>query len=201
MARRKKTPDVLAEQTPQSPNLTRSEERKQQPSVDQPDYLETPAKEESSSDLYATLFSPPLGEPSSRLTRIKLAVTGEENLAREVQHCVSQALGRLPHAQFVQEGEDWTLIVLGAPIQPPGGKTYGVALSAVATRTVSRRQKSQPPQPNLQDDSVSSTPAVQSSVFKGSWLRIGALTQIQRLCEQLVSDFSSRYLTGQSATR
>ena len=201
MAKRKKTPDILAEQKPQAPDLTRSEEHEQQPSVDPLVHPETQAAKESSSDLYDALFSPPLEEPLSRAARVKLTVTAEANLAREVQHCIAQALNRLPYAQFVQEEEDWTLIVLGAPIQPPGGKTYGVALSAVAAKTLRRREKNQASQPHRRAASVLPTSSAQSSVFKGSWLRIGALSQTQRLCEQLVNDFSRRYLTSQSAAR
>jgi hypothetical protein len=129
---------------------------------------------------------------------VKLEVTAFDDLAPKVQHCMSQALGALPNTQLVQEEADWTLIILGVPVQPPGGKIYGIALSAVATKTFDHLQASESrARQESRTDSTSAAPAIPPGVFRGTWLRIGALAHLQRLCEQLVSDFSRRYLDPQ----
>lgn len=198
MAKRKKTPDVLAEHKSKAQKSTLSDEHERQPSLDQPVRAPMQEEEQSSSNPYAALFPPqPASNPPSPSARVKLEVTASQDIAQKVRHCMSQALRTLPDMQLVQEKADWTLIILGVPIQPPGGKIHGIALSAVATTTFDHLQadESRTRQGNRKD-STSEAPAIPPGVlFRGTWLRIGALAHVQKLCEQLVGDFSRRYLS------
>lgn len=196
MAKRKKTPDVLAGQNPRADEPTPPGARKRQASTDQSSPDASRQVKEESSNPFAVLF--PL-QPVEKLptvsTRVKLEVTAFDDLTAKVQHCMSQALSALPYMQLVQDGADWTLIILGVPIQPPGGKIYGIALSAVATKAFDRVQVTE--SHTDQESRTDFTPVgstIPARVFRGTWLRIGALVHLQRLCEQLVNDFNRRYL-------
>lgn len=197
MAKRKKTPDVLAEHKAKAQKSTLSGEHERQPSLDQPVGAPTQEEGQSSSNPYAALFPPQtVSNPPSPSARVKLEVTASQDIAQKVQHGVSQALRTLPDMQLVQEKADWTLIILGVPIQPPGGRIHGIALSAVATTTFDRLPADESrTRQGSRKNSISEAPAIPPGVlFRGTWLRIGALAHIQKLCEQLVNDFSRRYL-------
>ena len=104
--------------------------------------------------------------------------------------------------RLVQEEAEWTLIVLGVPIQSPNGKTYGIALSVVVTNSVDQQiQESVQRGPLLIPTSASATVPAPVEAFRGMWLRIGARRHLPHLCEQLVMDFNSRYLEARHTAR
>jgi hypothetical protein len=191
MARRKKTPDVLANQQHATNRTAKGGAKKAETPVAPPLPNAEPSLEESASDPLAMLFPHPVDTPISVTTRIKLTVTATEDLTREIASSVSQALGTLPNVQVVTEEADWTLVILSVVVQSPSRMPGGVALSVVIVET---------PQGQLQErrhSQAGRVPAVSAErlgIFHGAWLRVAARTQLSRLCQQIVADFDSRYL-------
>ena len=200
MAKRKKTPDVLAHRQSKERHTTPLQEKS--PPADQPLHATDQVVVEPTTDPFTALFpSQPAAAPAPFSARIKLTVTAGENIAHEMGQYVSDALSSLPDVYLVQEEAEWTLIVLGVAIQSPNGKTYGIALSAVVTKTVDQQfEDSLRSDPLLDPASASAPSPTQVEVFRGTWLRIGAHQRMQHLCEQIVADFNSRYLDGQRAS-
>lgn len=179
MAKRKKTPDLLADREAHERYPTPAREKN--PSAAPP----LPA-----TDPFTALFPlPTAGEPVPFSTRIKLIVTAGEDMAREVEQQVAQALSAFPDVHLVQAEADWMLIVLGVPVQSPNGKTSGIALSAVVTKTVTQQVRD-----SVRSASLLAPASAPVEAFRGTWLRIGSRHRIQHLCEQLVADFNDRYL-------
>lgn len=201
MAKRKTTPDVLANR--QSKERHTTPLRENSPTAGQPLHATDQVVVEPTSDPFTALFpSPPAVGPVPFSARIKLTVTAGEDIAHEMGQYVSHALSSFPDVRLVQEEAEWTLIVLGVPIQSPNGKTYGIALSTVVTKTVDQQlQESLRSGPLLDPTSASVTSPAQVEAFRGTWLRIGARRRMQQLCEQIVAEFNSRYLDAQRSTR
>lgn len=140
------------------------------------------------------LFPRPVSAPIFFTTTIKLTVTATEDLAGEVESTMSQAFGALPNVQLVTEEADWTLVILSVVVQSPSRMPRGVALSVVVVET---------PKGQLQERRHSQTGLVSAisserlRIFHGAWLRVAARSQLQRLCQQIVTDFAGRYLVKQ----
>ncbi len=188
MAKRKKTPDLLADR--ESHERSPTPARAKNPSADPTLPATDQAGVASTADPFTALFPPPaVGEPAPSSVRIKLTVTAGEDMAHEVEEHVAQALSAFPYVHLVQAEADWTLIVLGVPIQSPNGKTSGIALSAVVTKTVTQQVRD-----SVRSASLLAPASAPVEAFRGTWLRIGSRHRIQHLCEQLVADFNDRYL-------
>ena len=199
MAKRKHTPDLLAGQ-PHRQRPT-SEAAKSKEHHHSSDSSKSPLA--SSSDPLTMLFPDSARTPQPFFARVKLSVTAGEDLSKEIERAVSQAFRSFPDVQLVSEEADWTLVILGVPLQAPTRTAYGVGLSVVVVESFTRQLQEWPlarkhPQPDAQFISHSA-PLAPLGSFKGAWLRVTAPSQLSRLCRQVVSDFNSRYLEKQRA--
>jgi hypothetical protein len=136
--------------------------------------------------------------------RIQLTVTAPDALAKEVEHCLTQAFHALADVQLVTDSADWTLLILGVTLQTPSRGVHGVALSIVVNETpdhqvqewlLARERGARSRLAPLSETKPVSPP----SFFKGAWLRVGAPTQLSQLCKQVVADFNNRYLEKRRA--
>ena len=191
MARRKKTPDVLSDQQLLA-NLTIKERSKRADTLATEPLPNTELlSQESAPDPLAMLFPRLANAPTPFTTTIKLTVTATEDLAKEVENAVSQALGALPHVRVVTKEADWRLVILSVVVQSQSRTPEGVALSVVVVETPKEQlQEQQHAQTNL----LPTISSEQLRIFHGSWLRVAARSQLPRLCQQIVTDFTERYL-------
>lgn len=198
MARRKKTPDVLADpHAPTSPIVKEKAKSENTLAADPFSNVGSPV-EKSFSDPLAMLFPPLADAPRSSTSTIKLTVTATEDLAQEVESAVSQAFSTLSNVQVVTGEADWTLVILSVAIQSPSRTPDGVALSIVVVESPQNQfQERRHPQANL-----SATASLERlRIFHGAWLRVAVRSQLPRLCRQIVTDFAERYLALDSRVR
>lgn len=198
MARRKKTPDVLADQQHAASQTVEGGAKKAETPVAPLLPNAAPLFEESASDPLAMLFPHPVSVPISVTTTIKLTVTATEDLVREIESSVSQALGALPQVQVEAEEADWTLVILSVVVQSPSRRLGGVALSVIVVETPKDQLQEQRRSQAGVNSAISSE---RLRIFHGAWLRVAARSQLQRLCQQIVTDFAERYLARDSRFR
>jgi hypothetical protein len=193
MAKRKHTPDMLARQPYRQPSTIEA------PEIAAPHSSE-PSRSALAppSDPLTMLFPDSARTPQPFFARVKLSVTAGEELTKEIVSAVSQALESLPDVQLVSEDADWTLMILGVPLQTPARGATGVGLSVIVVEEFDRQlQEWLRIRRNSQPDAESISHFAQSAPlgsFKGAWLRVTAPSQLSRLCQQVVVDFNSRYL-------
>jgi hypothetical protein len=198
MARRKKTPDVLANQQRDAQQISTPSAATSDLSGSQSSNEAEARSKSSTPGPLETLFPSAASTAASSIIKVKLTVTSATDIARKIEDAITQALGALPEVQLVAKEEDWTLIVLGTALQAPARQPYGVALSVVAVETEPHRLRKRQ---RLQPDSSSAPPSERPGIFRGAWLRVTTCSQLERLCQQLVADFESRYLANQRIVR
>jgi hypothetical protein len=199
MAKRKKTPDILAELLEDervAPEL-------QEPETDRPADRQAgePAKQHDvqQTDPLATLF-PQKGTPTLQFSsRVTLTITAPKSIKGEVESSMTQELRSLGGVVMVDEEADWVFVILGAELQTKRGDTYGVALSAVVLQAIDSRLLKEwfPAQRSPSHPSVVDVTSSHLYDFRGVWLRVGAKVHLQSLCRGVVADFNSKYLEEQ----
>jgi hypothetical protein len=145
-----------------------------------------------------TLFPSPIDTQIYFTATIKLAVTAPEDLAKEIENVMAQALDAVPNVQLVTEAADWTLVILSVAVQVPSRAPHGVALSVIVVETPARQLQERA---HMQPALVAAGSSERLSIFHGAWLRVAARSQLPRLCQQVVADFNSRYLAERRRAR
>ena len=184
MAKRKKTPDILAERPPEEidERLDIPKTQESAPSVSVGSQVTTqvlpPTREMN--DPVAAIF-PQERARRSLSTRVKLTLPAVEGVMSAVKAYLTLALRALPDVVLVDEQADWELVIVGVPLHTPWGEADSIALSVVVLQPPAQRTEAARPR---------------ESDFCGVWLRIGAPGQVRHVCREIVARFSSKHLAA-----
>ena len=172
MATRKKTPQILGDESPQTPPASPSRRRSTRRSTKKVPSEPTPSAE----------TQPLTPTPSSSPVPVCVAVTAPAQLASAIRMSFRQALEAYSDIRLVETGADWSIVILGVGIQTTGHNTDGVALSVTVVQALDV------------SDNETQTPLPPEGLFHTAWLRVGASTDLERLCSQLATNFHDRYV-------
>lgn len=188
MAKRKKTPDILADQTEGRAVQGHAEPQALTADGGQTEIAQPPAP--TPADPFAAMFLHDSDPPLPFSTTVKLTVTGPERLRRATAECLIHELQALGDTAVVDEDAEWELAVLGTEIQTARGGTYGVALSIVVLCNAHlTKEKS-----GSRGGPSNSPPPSPFSEFRGVWLRVAAKAGLWRQCQEIIADFDATHL-------
>lgn len=174
MAKRKQTPDILAEG-----RETTSTQESQPPALVHTQVV-TPTTPplQKADDPVAAIF--PQDQPRrSRSIRVKLTLPTVEGVMRAVRAYLTLELRALPDVMLVDEQADWELVIVGVPLPMRRDETGGIVVSVVVLHPQGQRKQA----------------AYRGgSDFCGVWLRLCSPGQVRPVCQEIVARFNLKHL-------